>query len=159
VSAAERARLDAFVAFSARVTAFSAFELLGTGQAEDYLATVAGVVGEDTLADLLAADAAIRARAADEAEAERLLRAEILGDEKFGPVARNIIKLWYIGTWYALPREWHDAFGREDTDRTFVVSATAYIEGLVWPAIGANPPGAKGPGYGTWALPPRVALN
>ncbi|HYO83919.1 MAG TPA: hypothetical protein VES20_21125, partial [Bryobacteraceae bacterium] len=38
----------------------------------------------------------------------------------------------------------------------FMVSAAAYTEGLLWPAIGANPPGAKGPGYGSWALPPRV---
>jgi hypothetical protein len=159
VRAADQERLDAFLAFSARVTAFSVFELLGTGQAEEYLAIVLDVVGEEALADLLGTEADIRARADDDAEADRLLRAEVLGDERLGPVARNIIKLWYIGTWYALPREWHDAFGREDADRTFVVSPTAYVEGLVWPAIGANPPGAKGPGYGTWALPPRVSLN
>ena len=25
----------------------------------------------------------------------------------------------------------------------------------LWLAIGATPPGAKGPGYGSWALPPK----
>ena len=26
----------------------------------------------------------------------------------------------------------------------------------LWVAIGANPPGAKAPGYGSWAYPPQI---
>ena len=39
---------------------------------------------------------------------------------------------------------------------TSTVTAASYQEGLLWPAIGANPPGAKAPGYGSWAQPPRI---
>lgn len=152
-------RLDAFLAFSSRVTAFSVFDLLGTGQAEAYLAAVTDAVGEDVVADLLAADATVAERAGgDEDRTTELLRAEVFSDDRLGPVARGVVKVWYLGTWYALPSTWHEAYGGRGADATAVVSATAYTEGLVWPAIGANPPGAKGPGYGTWALPPQVAL-
>lgn len=155
----DSSRLDAFLAFSARVTAFSVYELLGTGQAEAYLEAVEDAVGEGVLDDLLAADAAVHERAGgDEDRTVELLRADVLSDDRLGPVARGVVTLWYLGTWFALPSTWHEAYGGRGADATFVVSATAYTEGLVWPAIGANPPGAKGPGYGTWALPPQVAL-
>ncbi len=150
-------RLEPFLAFSSRVTAFTVFELQGTGQAAAYLETVVGVVGEALLGDLLSIDEAIQREAdGDAAVRDRLLRARIFSDERLGPVARHIIKLWYLGTWYALPKDWHEVFGSVEDDVTFVVSAAAYAEGLVWPAIGANPPGAKGPGYGTWAMPPKI---
>jgi hypothetical protein len=150
-----RGQLESFLEFSSRVTAFKVFELQGTGQAEAYYDTVVDVVGEALLNDLLAIDEAIRREThGDDAARDRLLRALIFSDARLGPVARNILKLWYIGTWYALPQEWHDAYGSVEGDSTFVVSAAAYTEGLVWPAIGANPPGAKGPGYGTWAARP-----
>jgi high-affinity nickel permease len=152
-----QAQLEPFLEFSARVTAFTVYELQGTGQAEAYLETVVGVVGEAVLGDLLSTFDAIRREAdGEDAERDRLLRARIFSDERLGPVARNILKLWYVGTWYALPQEWHEAFGSVEDDSTFVVSAAAYTEGLVWSAIGANPPGAKGPGYGTWAMPPTI---
>ncbi len=151
-------RLEGFLAFSAAATAFSTFELHGTGQAEAYLATATDIVGAATLDELVAADAAIREAAGDDRAArDRLVRARILSDDRLGPVARNIMKLWYIGTWYAMPPEWTEAFGVGGDDRTFVVSPSSYTEGLVWPAIGANPPGAKGPGYGTWSSPPQIA--
>ena len=34
---------------------------------------------------------------------------EILDDPKLGPVARNLIMLWYCGTWTALPEDWRQA--------------------------------------------------
>jgi hypothetical protein len=85
---------------------------------------------------------------------EASVRREILGDERLGPIARAILKLWYYGTWYALPEAWHQKYGPAPDDMTFVVSATAYVEGLLWRAIGAHPAGAKAPGFGSWAQPP-----
>ena len=41
-------------------------------------------------------------------------------------------------------------------DSTHVVSPTSYTEGLLWPTIGANPPGAKAQGFGSWAAPPTI---
>jgi hypothetical protein len=150
-------RLENFLAFSADVTAFSRFELQGTGQAQEYLDTVMHIVGAtivDRLLDLHASTVA--AAAGDGAARDDLLRRDVLGDPQLGPVARNIVKMWFLGIWYQLPREWTEAFGARPNDVTFVVSGAAYTEGLLWPAIGANPPGAKGPGYGSWASLPQI---
>lgn len=51
----------------------------------------------------------------------------------------KLIRLWYTGLW-------------EDT----LVHPEAYREGLFWRAAGANPPGSRPPGYGTWALEPPL---
>lgn len=144
--------LGAFLELSAVLTGFTTFRLRGTGQAEAYLATLHEVVGEATVTALLAAWRSV----AVEAEVDRALRLDILSDERLGPVARNLIKLWYVGTWNALPADWREAYAATDRDRTFVVSPEAYTEGLLWPAIGANPSGAKPLGYGMWATPPRI---
>jgi hypothetical protein len=135
----------AFLALSAELTAFSEFDLRGTGQAEAYRRVVADVVGEEVLGELLDA----YQRAGD-------LRRDVLSHEKLGPIAKNLIKMWYAGVWYELPPEWTDTFGALENDVTFVVSPDAYTEGLLWPAIGAHPPGAKAPGYGSWTAPPRI---
>lgn len=144
---------EQFLAFSAQVTAFSVFELQGTGMADAYLAAVTDVVGTATVEQLLGAWARVCGSGLAREEA---LRREIFGDEKLGPIARNIVKLWYIGAWYQLPYAWTQSFGALEKDTTFVVSPAAYIEGLLWPAIGAHPPGAKAPGYGSWATPPEI---
>lgn len=146
--------IDRFLAFSAEITAFTVFELQGTGQAEAYFATVTDVVGLGLMEKLL--DAYERMQCKTQEERDVCLRREIFGDEKLGPIARNIIKLWYVGIWYELPHAWIEAFGAREKNITYMVSATAYTEGLLWPAIGANPPGAKAPGYGSWIGPPQI---
>lgn len=154
---ADKAKFDDFLSLSSVVTGFTAFQLQGTGQAESYFSTLIDILGETTVAALLQAFRRVRREAGeDEAALDRLLRAAIFGDEKFGPIARNLIKLWYVGTWYQLPAVWREVFGALEKDTTVVVSPAAYTEGLLWPAIGANPAGAKGPGYGTWGAPPRI---
>jgi hypothetical protein len=151
---------DEFLALSAVLTGYSRFRLLGTGQADLYFTTVRDVVGEPTVKELLQAFARVqKAGRGDEAALEAALRAEILSDEKLGPIARNVIKLWFVGTWYQLPADWREAHGAHLKDVTFVASPAAYTEGLLWPTIDANPSGAKGPGYGTWAFPPRINLT
>jgi hypothetical protein len=150
-------QLQSFVQLSSTITGFSEFRLHGTGLAESYLATVRSVVGDGALDELLRRYRGITEDAGADLEGHhRSLRAQIFSDEWLGPIARNIIKLWFVGTWYQLPSAWRDSFGTAEHDVTFVVSPAAYTEGLLWPTIGANPPGAKGPGYGTWAEPPRI---
>ena len=150
-------QLERFLELSAEVTAFSTFDLQGTGQAEAYLSSVTNVVGEEVLGELLDAYGRARDEYADDSEARaRLLYRDIFSSEKLGPIARNIIKLWYAGVWCELPPEWTESFGAVENDVTFVVSPTAYTEGLLWRAIGATPHGAKAPGYGSWAVPPRI---
>ena len=163
-------RLERFLTFSAAITAYPVFELRGTGLAESYLATVEKCVGTQALDALLDAyDAAVAA--ADSGLAAPipggtppeppavladLLRRDLFSDLRLGPVARNIIKMWYVGVWYELSPSWTDAYGAQQKNIAFTVSAAAYTEGLLWPSIGANPPGAKAPGYGSWAQPPRI---
>jgi hypothetical protein len=155
--ASEPTRLDRFLAFSVEATAFTRYELYGTGQAEAYLGTADAVVGSRMVDDLLDRfDAVVATAAAGEVELTDLLRRDILSDPRLGPVARNLAKMWFVGTWYELPRVWTDAYPIQTRNATFVVSAGAYTEGLLWPAIGANPPGAKPPGFGSWSQPPRI---
>jgi hypothetical protein len=157
MSGVDAGRLEDFVAFSSVATGFGAFDLRGTGQAELYLSTVDDIVGEQIMSELLAAFRGVSSdAAADDATLTRGLRREVFSDAKLGPVARALVKLWYVGTWYGLPAEWREVYGENELDRPFVVSSSSYTEGLIWPAIGANPPGAKPFGYGTWASAPRV---
>lgn len=142
---------ECFLDLSVALTGFSRFDLYGTGQVFLYFDTIRDVIGEKMFGDLL--------QTFHDLESEDKLRLEILGSEKFGPIARNIIKLWYVATWYKLPQEWRDVFGTKEKDKTFIPSPQAYPEGLLWPAIGTNPPGAKGPGYGSWSDPPSVSLT
>lgn len=132
-----------FLSFSEATTGFSRADLDSTGQAEAYFALARDILGGNRLEEFLQAhhDSGLDA---------------LLGSPKFGPIARNVIKLWYTATWERLPPEWQNDYGSISNDTTFVVSAEAYKTGLLWPAIGANPPGANGPGYGAWSDPPRT---
>jgi hypothetical protein len=146
-----------FLAMSTELTAFSILDLRGTGQTGTYLSAVVRVVGEDGLGELLDAyERAVGAAGADREARGGLLCREVFSNEKLGPIARNVIKLWYVGIWYELPVEWVESFGARENDGTFTASAAAYAEGLLWRAIGANPPGARAPGYGSWAAPPTI---
>ncbi len=147
-------RIETFLGLSVELTAFSRFDLLATGLAERYLGTLDAVVGCDTTNTLLAAFAALPPPG--DGTRARALRATILGSELLGDVARSLIKLWYSGTWFELPYAWTQRFGAKPADATFVVSPDAYVEGLLWKAIGAHPAGAKAPGYGSWAYPPKI---
>ncbi|MBW9065004.1 hypothetical protein JNB71_17010 [Rhizobium herbae] len=147
-------RFEAFLGLSVELTAFSRFDLLGTGLAERYLATLDKVVGVEITDTLLAAFVALPPA---EGEARiKAVRTTILGNELLGDVARALIKLWYSGTWFELPLAWMERFGSRPADTTFVVSPDAYVEGLLWKAIGAHPAGAKAPGFGSWAFPPKI---
>ena len=137
-----------FAALSAALTGFREADLWGTGMVETYLDELFATVGDAIVARLLTAgDDALRAGE---------LEALVLDDPDLGPVARNVIVLWYLGQWNALPGEWRNRHGASPLDCPRVISADAYAAGLVWRAIGAHPMGAGPPGYGSWAEPPEV---
>jgi len=71
------------------------------------------------------------------------------------PVAKNIIVLWYSGKWYQLPNSWRTVHGAHASDTTHVVSANAYLTGLIWKVVDAHPPGGAMQGFGAWSLPPK----
>lgn len=148
-----KSMIQGFLECSAELTGFSVFDLRGTGETEAYFDTCTSMVGDEVLAELLQAWGKLDEKG--EARSGAIRRA-ILGDPKLGPIARSIIKLWFSGTWCALPRAWEDAYGMLRENTTFAVRPSSYPEGLLWKTIGANPPGAKAPGYGSWAEPPRI---
>lgn len=148
---------DEFLFLSVGLTAFEETELLGTGLAHQYLAKVRAACGDEVVTALLDAHRAALADVDSVAGSlDQALRHRIFSDDRLGPVARNVIKLWYSGMWYGLPTEWTDCYGAQNAAETSTVTAASYQEGLLWRAIGANPPGAKAPGYGSWAKPPRI---
>jgi hypothetical protein len=134
-----------FVTVSVALTGFSAAELHSTGMVQTYFEEMAMTVGRPIRWEYL------KATLGDPGAA--------LTDDKWKPMAQNVIRLWYLGQWKALPDGWAKAyfdkemqkgfneFGR-DADR--VISTLSYQEGLVWRAIGVNPPGAKQPGFASW---------
>lgn len=146
--------LSDFLALSSELCGFSEFTLQGTGYADGYLATVRGMVGDECMGELLRAYRELGAQTPE--TRDRALRATILSHEKLGPVARNIIKLWYSATWFELPPEWHREFQTQQDDRRFNPFTYAYPEGLLGPAVGAHMQGAKPTGYGSWAQAPRL---
>jgi hypothetical protein len=148
--------LKQFLDLSAHLTGHDAARLTGTGMAELYLATMTERAGAANVAALLEA---YGTQVATSDDPDRALRLSILGDARFGPMARHLIKLWYVGTWYEMPAAWRARFGAGLPDGDIIPTPAAYTEGLLWPTVGANPPGAKPFGYGMWAKPPRVTLE
>lgn len=145
--------MEGFLSLSSELTAFSVFELRGTGEADAYLRVITDVLGPELLEQAITSHQRLTGTST---ERQLQLRRQILGDPKLGPLARNIIKMWFSGVWYELPRAWKSAYGQLPADKTFTVRPSSYTEGLLWKTIGANPPGAKAPGYGSWADPPRI---
>ncbi len=146
--------LEPFLALSVELCGLSRVRLLGTGCAELYLATVTNIIGEKTLGRLFDEYAALPAPGSD--PRDQALRTRILADDELGPIVRNIIKLWYVSTWFQLPHDWHEKFGMYGNDQTFIPSPYAYPESQLWPAVGGHVPGAKPTGYGSWATRPVI---
>jgi hypothetical protein len=141
---------DTFAELSAALTGFRAAELWGTGQVRQYLDELVRTVGEPVVSRLLVTgEQALRA-----ADPVAALQQLVMDDPDLGPVARSLIILWYLGQWSPLPGDWRTRNGASPLDVPRVISADAYVSGLVWNAIGAHPMGANPGGYGSWATPP-----
>jgi len=137
--------LEKFVAVSVALTGFSEAELESTGLVRTYFEEVALTVGRSIRRGFLE-------EVADDPT-------EALTSPRWLALGQNLIRMWYVGQWKAMPGDWakerfgeevvkgYNEFGR-DSDR--IVSPTGYQEGLVWRAIGVNPPGAKQPGFASW---------
>src|SRR5919202_5989745 len=105
--------LDYFLNFSVVLTGFSKFHLQGTGLANLYFETIRDVIGGEIFGELLTAFHQLEV---EKKENDHDAIAQILASQKFGPIARNIIKVWYIAPWYALPQAWRDVYGIKEKD-------------------------------------------
>jgi hypothetical protein len=144
-------RAARFVELSALLTGFGRVQLTGTGLAGAYLGVLDSTLPAGMPDELLDVFGGLP----EGADREDAAAAAILDDPRLGPVARNIILLWYCGTWTALPDAWRAAYGSSPLDVSRVVSAEAYQGGLQWTAAGAHPAGARQQGFGAWSLPPE----
>lgn len=143
-------RFEIFIDLSAALTGFDRLHLISTGVGPVYLSILQGIVPQKIVDRLLQDFAELPDGDAQAAS----LSERILDDTLLGPVARNVIVLWYCGTWTPLPEAWWEPQQRSVRDVGHVVSPAAYLAGLQWSAAGAHPPGGLPPGFASWASPP-----
>ncbi|HEX3151849.1 MAG TPA: hypothetical protein VHR66_27505 [Gemmataceae bacterium] len=148
-----------FLTLSSALTGFTTADLQGTGLVDIYYNQTLDVIGSRITGILLLKWSAIRTEAGTfdplDAKFKPRIQKDIFDDPLVGPVARNVLLMWYTGNWYQMPGEWRQNYGASAGDQPHVVSAKAYQEGLMWRAIAAHPPAAKSPGFGSWAEPPK----
>ena len=167
---AHTGRAGQFADLSALLTGFDRIQLLGTGMVGSYLHAIDAALPEGVLDELLdafgllppeagagAGADGVGAEAQNASEArEAAISSAVLDHPKLGPVARNLIVVWYCGTWTALPDGWREAYGTSPLDTDRVLSPEAYQAGLQWVAAGAHPAGALQQGYGAWSAEPQA---
>jgi hypothetical protein len=73
-------------------------------------------------------------------------------DTKF--LARSIVLLWYLGSWYE-PADLKNAAASPGLIKQKVLSAKAYTQGLVWQIVGAHPMGYSNLQFGYWSRDPH----
>ncbi len=84
---------------------------------------------------------------------EERFRREIAPDPVLGPLVRRIVVLWLTG---ALPKvDWVAVLKPEQKLDYDATDPRPFFGGLMWPAIGAHPPGLSGGYFGYWRYPPE----
>ena len=135
-----------FLAISARLTGFEVVELEGTGMTQTYLATLAENTAGDVL-DLFFEEAAAILALADDEAIDAAIRSKLMPDSSYDATAKTIILMWYTGEWYT-------QIAQPASIDSTQINGASYVQGLMWAVTEAHPPGAKQPGYGSWAEPP-----
>lgn len=134
--------IDLFLEISVCLTGFDELELQATGMLQTYYDTVVSNSNRETLAFFFdEVRSILHTTRGNESRRNALIRSDLMPASSYDGLARNIICLWYTGQWNAATN------GQQ-------VNAASYIEALMWPAANTHPPGAKQPGYGSWAEPP-----
>jgi hypothetical protein len=137
--------LPVFVNLSSALTGVAASQLQPSidpiNIAGQYFDTLNSHVAAPTLSNLAAMFLAGKTPAAG--------AAAVLADPVLGPVARSIMKLWFLGIWYDPAKP---------SQAVNVVSSQAYKESLVWKVMQSHPMGYSMFTYGYWAKQPP-ALN
>ena len=143
-------QLSTFLRTSACLTGFDVAELQATGMAETYLSVVTQATPADVLTQFFKeAEKILQAGEVNPAAIDSMIAASLFPLSCFGGLAQNIVFMWYTG-------QWQPTVDAKNVDLETVrnISPEAYVQGLVWAAAETHPPGAKQPGYGSWAKPP-----
>ncbi|ANF49079.1 hypothetical protein A0O34_00250 [Chryseobacterium glaciei] len=128
---------DVFMAISGTLTGFSANELQSTGLAETYYKHILGQIETATFLEFLNVSKSILENSFSQDQLRNAIQSEIMADPGMQDMSNNIITMWYLGTW----------------EGTYV-NELSYKESLVWNVMHAHPPGAKQPGFKSWAVQP-----
>jgi len=137
-----------FSKISSLLTGFSETELKATGMLDTYYDTIlANNSGDNIDFFFQNVSAILNAPKQTDDDIEEGIRTQLMPDISYNALAKNIIMLWYTGNLY-------DMAGPNPGFTSNVVNAESYKQGLMWTAAHSHPPGAKQPGYGSWANPP-----
>ncbi|MBN3790608.1 hypothetical protein [Burkholderia sp. Ac-20353] len=148
----ETQRHSAFVKNSSKILEFTQFTLRGTGIGETLCDFFVAKVGGEIFDQWMAQMTALPDTGPDKDKA-----VHVLLHGPYGALTRNLLSAWYTGVWSELPAAWraeHLPAGQPDEDS--VISVRTYQEALVWPLVGAHPPGAKQQGWAAWSMPPSA---
>lgn len=108
--------------------------------AEQYFRTLRENVPAETVQELFATFDVVNSAQGLQKAAEA-----VLGHPAAGPVARSIIKLWLLSTWYD---------PQDPSVAVKIISSQAYKEGLVWKIMQSHPIGFSMWTFGYWAEDP-----
>jgi hypothetical protein len=128
---------DVFMAISESLTGFSVNELQSTGLAEIYYEHILSKIEAATFIEFLNTSKNVLENSYSLDQLNNAISADILSDPSTQDIANSVITLWYLGTWEGA-----------------YVNDLSYKEGLVWNVMHAHPPGAKQPGFKSWAVKP-----
>lgn len=141
---------ELFLYISVYLTGFERVELEGTGMVEQYFSTISKESSTENLNYFFSEiDSMVLQAQGNEDKLLALIASNLMPNSSYQGLAKNIIYMWYTG-------QWAPTVNNPDANLQQVrnISASAYIQGLMWVAAQTHPPGAKQPGYGSWAQMP-----
>lgn len=136
--------INLFLEISAHLTGFSKTELEATGMLNTYYDTILAKTSGENVEFFFKNVHDILNDPEQTSQLEESIKMQLMPDHLYNALAKNIIMLWYTGS--LLNMAANVPFFTSN-----VVNAEAYKQGLMWDAAHAHPPGAKQPGYGSWA--------
>jgi hypothetical protein len=143
-------RRELFLFISVYLTGFERVELEGTGRVDEYFSTICQESDAENLNFFFAEVVSIQLQAqGNEDQLLALIASNLMPNSSYQTLAKNIIYMWYTGQWAPTVNN-----PNANLQQVRNVSANAYIQGLMWTAAQTHPPGAKQPGYGSWAYMP-----
>lgn len=140
-------QLTLFLQISAWLTGFEEVELQGTGMVDTYFKKACDENTAENVGYFFAEVAFILTSTEDQPEqTTALIQSRLMPNSSYNNMAKQITLMWYTGQWFADP-----AGNPQDSVQ---INAQSYVQGLMWTAAQTHPPGAKQPGYGSWAEQP-----
>ncbi len=135
--------LKLFLDISVQLTGFTESELTGTGMLVTYYHTILQNSDEENIKYFFEnVRSILKAPKQTQTGIEEAISTQLIPNSVYGALAKNIIMLWYTGNLFNM------ALAAQPNQ---VLNAESYTQGLMWAAGHTHPPGAKQPGYGSWA--------